>query len=115
MLRHGGVSVAGVRSPVVETGPEGAEEAIVLVHGNPGRGEDWAPIMEPAGALARCVALDMPGFGAADKPAGFPYTVPGYADHLQGALDRLGVTRAHLDLHDYRGPCGLHWAAGNHD
>jgi pimeloyl-ACP methyl ester carboxylesterase len=103
--------VAGVRSPVVETGPDGAEEVIVLVHGNPGRGSDWAAIMEPAGAFARCVGLDMPGFGDADKPDDFPYTVPGYAAHLAGALDQLGVTRAHLVLHDFGGPWGLQWAA----
>jgi pimeloyl-ACP methyl ester carboxylesterase len=115
MLRRTGVTVAGVHSPVVETGPEGSAEAIVLVHGNPGCGEDWAPIMEPAGAFARTVALDMPGFGAADKPAGFPYTVGGYADHLQGALERLGVTRAHLVLHDFGGGFGLAWAIDHPD
>jgi pimeloyl-ACP methyl ester carboxylesterase len=115
MLRHGEVTVAGVRSPVVETIPahatHNAAEAIVLVHGNPGRGEHWAPIMEPAGAFVRTLALDMPGFGAADKPADFPYTVAGYAAHLQGALEQLGVTRVHLVLHDFGGPWGLQWAA----
>jgi pimeloyl-ACP methyl ester carboxylesterase len=109
-MRRSEVTVAGVRSPVVETGPEGVEEAVVLVHGNPGRGRDWAAIMEPAGAFARCVALDMPGFGDADKPDDFPYTVPGYAAHLAAALDQLGVTRAHLVLHDFGGPWGLQWA-----
>jgi pimeloyl-ACP methyl ester carboxylesterase len=115
MVRESEVTVSGVRSPVVETGPEGAPEAIVLVHGNPGRGADWTPIMEPAGDFARTVALDMPGFGAADKPAGFPYTVPGYAAHLQGALVQLGVTRAHLVLHDFGGPWGLQWAVDHPD
>jgi pimeloyl-ACP methyl ester carboxylesterase len=115
MLRESEVTVSGVRSPVVQTGPEGVPEAIVLVHGNPGRGADWAPIMEAAGAFARTVALDMPGFGAADKPASFPYTVPGYAAHLQGALAQLGVTRAHLVLHDFGGPWGLQWAVDHPD
>jgi pimeloyl-ACP methyl ester carboxylesterase len=115
MTRRSEVSVAGVRSPVVETGPEGAEEAVVLVHGNPGAGADWAPIMEPAGAFTRCVALDMPGFAGADKPADFPYTVPGYAAHLDGALEQLGVRRAHLVLHDFGGPWGLQWAADHPD
>jgi pimeloyl-ACP methyl ester carboxylesterase len=114
-LRAGEVTVAGVRSPVVETGPEGAEEAIVFVHGNPGRGRDWAPLMEPAGAFARTVALDMPGFAGADKPADFAYTVPGYAAHLAGALEQLGVRRSHLVLHDFGGPWGLQWAADHPD
>jgi pimeloyl-ACP methyl ester carboxylesterase len=114
-MRTGEVVVAGVRSPVVEAGAEGAEEAVVFVHGNPGTGRDWATLLEPAGAFARAVALDMPGFGDADKPRDFPYTVPGYADHLAGALDELGVRRAHLVLHDFGGPWGLQWAADHPD
>jgi pimeloyl-ACP methyl ester carboxylesterase len=57
----------------------------------------------------------MPGFGRADKPAGFDYTVPGYARHLGGVLDALGVRRAHLVLHDFGGPWGLEWAAAHPD
>ena len=33
----------------------------------------------------------MPGFGEADKPKDFPYTIEGYAAHLGGALEQLGV------------------------
>jgi pimeloyl-ACP methyl ester carboxylesterase len=115
MMRESEVRVAGVRSPVVEAGREGAEEALVFVHGNPGCGRDWAPLLGPAGDFARGVALDMPGYGGADKPRDFPYTVAGYADHLAGALDELGITRAHLVLHDFGGPWGLQWAADHPD
>lgn len=114
-LRAGEVVVAGVRSPVVESGTPGAEEAVVFVHGNPGTGRDWLALLEPAAEFARAVALDMPGFGAAGKPDTFPYTVPGYAAHLHGALEQLGVTRAHLVLHDFGGPWGLQWAADHPD
>jgi pimeloyl-ACP methyl ester carboxylesterase len=37
--------------------------------------------------------------------------VDGYAAHLTGALDQLGVRRVHLVLHDFGGPWGLQWAA----
>ena len=110
-LRSSAVTVNGVRSPVLEAGPAGAQEAIVFVHGNPGEAADWTALLEPAGAFARAVAITMPGYGAADKPSALPYTVPGYAAHLQGALEQLGVTRAHLVLHDFGGPWGLQWAA----
>jgi pimeloyl-ACP methyl ester carboxylesterase len=110
-LRTTEVTVRGVRSPVIEAGPAGATEAVVFVHGNPGVGRDWLPLLEPAGAFARAVALDMPGYGAADKPRELPYTVPGYAAHLDGALQALGIERAHLVLHDFGGPWGLQWAA----
>lgn len=113
--RHGEVVVGGVRSPVLEAGPAGASEAIVFVHGNPGVAADWLALLEPAGAFARAIALDMPGYGGAGKPRDLPYTVPGYAAHLQGALEQLGVTRVHLVLHDFGGPWGLQWAADHPD
>jgi hypothetical protein len=67
----------------------------VFVYGNPGSSRDWARLMERTGAVARAVAWDHPEFGRADKPAGFDYTVPGYAAHLGRCLKVLGITRAH--------------------
>jgi pimeloyl-ACP methyl ester carboxylesterase/flavin-dependent dehydrogenase len=109
-LRTGDVSVAGVRSPTIEAGPDRAEEAVVFVHGNPGSSLDWVDLVRAVGAFGRAVALDMPGFGRADKPRDFDYTVDGYARHMAGALGDLGVRRAHLVLHDFGGPWGLTWA-----
>jgi pimeloyl-ACP methyl ester carboxylesterase len=57
----------------------------------------------------------MPGFGRADKPEDFDYTVEGYARHLAGVLDTLEVRRVHLVLHDFGGPWGLQWAATHPD
>jgi pimeloyl-ACP methyl ester carboxylesterase len=88
---------------------------VVFVHGNPGSSQDWLPLMEKVGTSVRAVALDHPGFGRADKPADFDYTVGGYAAHLGEALERLKVTRAHLVLHDFGGPWGLAWAAQHPD
>jgi pimeloyl-ACP methyl ester carboxylesterase len=110
-LRTTAVTVDGVRSPVLEAGSADAPEAVVFVHGNPGVAEDWRALLEPTGAFARAVALTMPGYGDADKPHDLPYTVPGYARHLAGALDALGIEKAHLVLHDFGGPWGLQWAA----
>jgi pimeloyl-ACP methyl ester carboxylesterase len=73
------------------------------------------PLLERAGQLARAVAWDHPGFGQADKPPGFDYTVDGYAAHLGRCLDALGVTKAHLVGHDFGGPWMLRWAAGHPD
>jgi pimeloyl-ACP methyl ester carboxylesterase len=106
------VPIAGVRSPVLEGGPPG-DEAVVFVHGNPGSSRDWVHLGGLVADFARVVAPDMPGFGDADRPRSFPYTVEGYARHLGGLLDTLGVRRAHLVLHDFGGPWGLVWAAMN--
>jgi pimeloyl-ACP methyl ester carboxylesterase len=109
MPRARRITVAGIGSPVIEAGPRDAREAVVFVHGNPGSSTDWTALVEKAGELGRAVALDMPGFGKADKPRGFQYHVSSYADFLQGALTELAVERVHLVVHDFGGPFGLVW------
>lgn len=103
--------VDGVTVPVSAAGPGDAEEAIVFVHGNPGSRRDWDDLLSRSAAFSRCVALDLPGFGRADRPDGFEYTVAGYARFLGAALDELAVHRAHLVLHDFGGLWALEWAA----
>lgn len=105
------VVVSGVRSPVFQAGPTDQTEAVVFVHGNPGPATDWRALLTQVGELSRALAPDMPGYGDADKPRDFDYTIDGYAEHLAGVLDGLGVTRVHLVLHDFGGPWGLTWAA----
>jgi pimeloyl-ACP methyl ester carboxylesterase len=106
-----------VRSLVRAGGPgDGhATEAVVFVHGNPGSSEDWLGLLAAVGDFGRVIAPDMPGYGKADRPRHFEYTVEGYARHLDGVLRALGVRRAHLVLHDFGGPWGLQWAALHKD
>ena len=63
--------------------------------------------------FGRAVAIDMPGFGAAEKPANFDYSVAGYARHLGKLMAHRGVRHAHLVMHDFGGPWGLAWASNN--
>src|SRR6476469_3629312 len=42
-----------------------------------------------------CIALDLPGTGESDKPAG-PYSTDGYADQVDAFLGAIGVERAHV-------------------
>jgi pimeloyl-ACP methyl ester carboxylesterase len=109
------VIVGGVRSPYLHAGPADAAEAVVFVHGNPGPAADWRRLVARTGAFARAIAPDMPGYGGADKPDRFDYTVDGYTRHLGGIIDQLGINRAHLVLHDFGGPWGLTWAADHVD
>lgn len=109
------IDVTGVRTPYLHAGPEEADEAVVFVHGNPGPAEDWRRLVARTGAFSRAVAPDMPGFGRADKPDRFIYTVDGYGRHLGRLIDGLGIRRVHLVLHDFGGPWGLTWAADHPD
>jgi flavin-dependent dehydrogenase/pimeloyl-ACP methyl ester carboxylesterase len=108
-------TIDGLSVPVSSTGDAAASEAIVFVHGNPGSRRDWDDLLSRVSPYGRAVALDLPGFGQADKPDTFDYTVEGYARFLGLALDELGIERAHLVLHDFGGPWGLEWAARNPD
>lgn len=109
--------IGDVRAPVLIGGsPEApGEEAVVFVHGNPGRGSDWLPLMNLVTDHARVVAPDMPGFGGAEMRADMDYTVAGYAAHLGRVIDQLGIERVHLVAHDFGGPWSLTWAASNPD
>jgi pimeloyl-ACP methyl ester carboxylesterase len=57
----------------------------------------------------------MPGYGRAEKPEHFDYTVEGYAGHLGSALMELRIRCAHLVLHNFGGLWGLAWAAAHPD
>jgi pimeloyl-ACP methyl ester carboxylesterase len=115
MPRASEIRVAGIRSPVIEAGPEDAREAVVFVHGNPGSSTDWTALVDATGELGRAVAFDMPGFGRADKPSSFDYQVSAYGEFLQGAITELGIERVHLVLHDFGGPFGMYWGLGHAD
>ena len=108
--RDGLLRVAGIQSPVLEAGPATASESAVFLHGNPGSCRDWNRLIGRVGEFGRALALDMPGFGRADKPDHFDYTVSGYARHLGLCLAELGIKRVHLVMHDFGGPWGLAWA-----
>ncbi len=114
LLHESSLQACGIRTRVLQGGPSlKATEAVVFVHGNPGSCEDWRDLMTRLAPHMRVIALDMPGFGHADKPRQYPYSVPGGATFLGEALRELGVVNAHLVLHDFGGPWGLTFAAMN--
>ena len=112
-MSEASVIIDGVRSPLLEFGSPGLDEAVVFVHGNPGSSLDWERLARGVGEFGRAVAMDMPGFGAADKPPNFDYSVAGYARFLGRLLAERRVQRAHLVMHNFGGPWGLTWAAAN--
>ena len=109
------VRIDGVLTLVRQAGVPHSREAVVFVHGNPGSSEDFDELLPYVGDFARVIAPDMPGFGKSERAPAFPYTVDGFARHLEAIQQHFGVTAAHLVLHDFGGPWGLAWAAAHAD
>ena len=102
-------TIDSVRCAIYDSNP-GRRESVVFVHGNPGPMDDWDDLIPDVTPFTRVVAMDMPGYGRAEHPRRFDYTIDGYARYLGKLLDQLSVDRAHLVLHDFGGPWGLRWA-----
>lgn len=111
MIRQDFLTLDGIRTRVLQAGDSAAREGVLLLHGNPGPSEDWEVVLPQIGGFARAIAPDMPGFGQADRPRRFDYSIDGYARFLGRLIDELALQRVHLVLHDFGGPWGLAWAA----
>jgi pimeloyl-ACP methyl ester carboxylesterase len=66
---------------------------LVFVHGLSGCWPNWLEQMAVFAASNRVVAMDLPGFGHSPGEAG-EVSMHGYAELLDGLLDRLGIERA---------------------
>lgn len=65
-MRERPIAVGPVRSRVLEV--DGAGPPLLLLHGFADAAESWAPLMRRlAGRGQRAVAIDLPGFGAAER------------------------------------------------
>jgi pimeloyl-ACP methyl ester carboxylesterase len=83
---------------------------VLLLHGWPTSSFLWREVMVPIARTNRVVALDLPGFGASDKPPGIRYSFDFFSRTLDLFLARLNIDRLGLAVHDLGGPVGLHWA-----
>ena len=85
----------GIMTRYLDTGGSGVP--VVLIHGLAASIEAWRDVVPELAARRRVLALDLPGFGYADKPLGGDYTALGFfLPALHAFLDAAGVERAHL-------------------
>jgi pimeloyl-ACP methyl ester carboxylesterase len=94
--------VDGVRTFVRRVAGDGPPA--VYVHGHPTHSEDWLAFLERSEGPA--LALDLPGWGYSERPAGFDYSMHGLARFFGRFLDRLGIEECSLVVHDW-GAVGL--------
>ncbi len=87
----------------------GAEPAIVLMHGFPDNLHLYDRLV-PHLAGHRVVTFDFLGWGASDKPAGYPYTSVNQGEDLNAVIAHLGLDRVVLVAHDASGPPAIDWS-----
>ena len=110
-LREERLTIGGVTGLVTSAGDDDASEGAICLHSVPGSARDYQWLMPETAEVMRTVAFDLPGFGRAEKPRDFPYSIEGYQTWLAPAIDELGLTRVHLIAHSFHSQTGLLWAA----
>jgi haloalkane dehalogenase len=93
----------------------GEGPAVLLLHGWPTSSFLWRNVMPAIARERRVLALDLPGFGASDKPTDVTYGYDFYAGAIGGFLDALEIDDVALGLHDLGGPVGVRFALDNPD
>ena len=97
----------------VDAGPP-ADEAVVLLHGNPTWSFHYRDLIKTlAAAGRRCIAPDHLGMGLSDKPADYPYRLADHIANLAALIESLKLRRVHLVMHDWGGAIGCGWAVRN--
>lgn len=87
----------------------GTGPPVLLLHGWPTSSFLWREVMVPIARANRVIALDLPGFGASDKPLDVRYNFAFFSRVLDAFLAQLGIDDLGVAVHDLGGPIGLHW------
>jgi pimeloyl-ACP methyl ester carboxylesterase len=86
---------------------EGQGETLLFLHGNPSWSFQWRDLIRGLRGSYRCVALDYPGFGLSDAPAGFGFTAREESAVVEEFVDRLHLDNVTLVMQDWGGPIGI--------
>ncbi len=90
----------------VDEGPRDAE-VVVVVHGTPSWSFEYRHLIPVLARTRRVIALDHLGFGLSERPSDFAYTPEAHTDVLREVIERFGLKRFALVVHDYGGPIAL--------
>lgn len=111
-IRERQVEIGGRRLNFAEAG-EGSR-ALVLIHGMGGRWQHWLETIPFLAQHGRVLALDLPGFGHSELPAG-GISLDGYADTAATLCRAVDVEQAVVLGHSMGGPIALRFATRHED
>lgn len=95
------------RGGKVSTLQAGTGDPVVMVHGLGATKASFLPTIAALSSRYRTIALDLPGFGDAEKPLRAAYDARFFADAVVGLLDALDLPRAHVVGHSLGGRVAL--------
>lgn len=88
----------------------GEEPAIILMHGFPDNLHLYDRLVAYLSPPRRVIAFDFLGWGASDKPSGYPYTATNQVGDLDAVVTGLELQQVILVAHDASGPPAIDWA-----
>lgn len=94
---------------------EGSGPPLLLCHGSPTWSFLYRHIVKALRDRYRCIAVDYPGFGLSERPAGFGYTIAEHTAVLGELIDHLQLDGYVLMGQDWGGPIGLGAATARAD
>jgi len=100
------ISVRGSKMHYVD---EGSGRPFLFLHGNPTWSYLWRNIIPTIKKHARCVAVDLIGFGKSEKPD-IDYRFETHYKYLERFIDKLGLKDVALVSHDWGGVLGFYYA-----
>jgi haloalkane dehalogenase len=93
----------------------GEEPPILLMHGFPDNLHLYDRLLPWLSSSRRVVTFDFLGWGASDKPAGYPYTAANQVWDVDAVIEQLQLKQVVLVAHDASGPPAIDWALGHPD
>jgi pimeloyl-ACP methyl ester carboxylesterase len=88
---------------------------LVLLHGFPDNLHLYDRLVPHLNPPRRVVTFDFLGWGASDKPTGYPYTATNQTGDLDAVIDQLELEQVVLVAHDASGPPAIDWALAHAD
>ena len=104
------VHLAGPRGRRLSWLQAGHGEPVLMLHGLGATKASFLPTINALAPTYRVIALDLPGFGDAEKPFGAAYDAAFFARFVSEALDTFALERAHIIGHSMGGRVALELA-----
>lgn len=93
---------------------DGKGDPVVFLHGMPTSSYLWRNIMPSLSDKAHCIAPDLIGMGASDKPA-IDYTIYDHINYIQGFIEALALENITFVLHGWGSVIGFDYARRHAD